>query len=199
MSGRSTGIIILAAGESSRLGQPKQLLKYRENTLLQIAIDAAEGAKAAYKLLILGADQEIIQKRIDLGSLSLTVNPAWEEGMSSSLKLGLQQLLELNPDLDQIITILSDQPFITSSLINALIETQASTGKGIVACRYEDTLGVPVLFDHKYFDEIMNLDGSDGAKKLIFKYSDDRETVYFPEGKIDIDTMEDYKKLRGEN
>jgi len=199
MSIRSTGIIILAAGDSSRLGQPKQLLKYRENTLLQHALDAAEEASAMYKVLVLGADQELIQKRIELGSVYLTVNPDWEEGMSSSLNLALKHLLFKKPDLDQIVTVLSDQPFITSSLINALIETQASSGRGIVACRYEDTLGVPVLFDKKYFDEILDLCGSDGAKKLIYKYSGDRETVYFPEGKIDIDTMEDYKKLRGEN
>jgi len=198
MSARSTGIIILAAGDSSRLGQPKQLLMYRENTLLQIALDASEGASAMYKILVLGAEQETIKKRIDLGSTVLTVNPDWEAGMSSSLNIALEQLLDLEPDLDQIVTLLSDQPFITSSLINALIETQASSGKGIVACKYEDTLGVPVLFDKKYFGEIMDMGGSDGAKKLIYKYDDDRETVYFPEGKIDIDTMEDYKKLRGE-
>jgi molybdenum cofactor cytidylyltransferase len=199
MSARSTGIILLAAGDSSRLGQPKQLLHYKESTLLQIAIDAADEASAKHKLLVLGANSELIKKSIDLKSISLTENPDWKDGMSSSLNVALRQLLKLDPEMDQIITVLSDQPFITSSLINALIATQTSSGKGIVACRYEDTLGVPVLFDKKYFDEILDLDGSMGAKKLIFQYPDDRDTVYFPEGKIDIDTLEDYKKLAGEN
>jgi len=197
MSNKTTAIIILAAGSSSRLGQPKQLLKYDGRSLLQIAIDAAEQSDAHDKVLVLGADAEEIKKDIKLKSIYLTVNQGWGLGMSKSLEVALKQLLENNPELDQVLVLLCDQPYVTSSLLNAMIATQKSSGKGIVACKYQDTLGVPVLFNKKYFEELMDLSGQKGAKKLIYEHDDDLATVFFPEGKIDIDTKEDYDQLLG--
>jgi len=197
MFSRSTAIIILAAGNSSRLGQPKQLLNYDGKTLLQIAIDAADESEAESKILVLGSEAEDIQKNIKLKSVYLTINQSWQLGMSKTLEVALNQLLEKNSALDQILVMLCDQPFVTPSLLNAMISTQASSGKGIVACKYQETLGVPVLFDKKYFQELLDLSGKKGAKELIFKHDDDLATVFFPEGKIDIDTKDDYDKLLG--
>lgn len=197
MSDRATAIVILAAGNSSRLGQPKQLLKYKGRTLLQIAIDAADHCEAVAKILVLGANAEEIQNKIELKSVILTINQYWELGMSKSLEVVINKLLKEKPFIDQILVLLSDQPYISSSLLKEIIVTQASSGKGIVACKYEDTLGVPVLFDKKYFEELIDLSGQKGAKKLIYEHNDDLATVFFPEGKIDIDTKGDYDRLLG--
>jgi molybdenum cofactor cytidylyltransferase len=197
MSDRSTAVIILAAGNSSRLGQPKQLLKYKGRTLLQIAIDAADNCEAVVKILVLGANAEDIQNEIELKSVVLTINQYWELGMSKSLEVAINKLIIEKPIIDQILVLLSDQPYISSSLLKEIIDAQASSGKGIVACKYEDTLGVPVLFDKKYFEELTDLSGQKGAKKLIYEHNDDLATVFFPEGIIDIDTKEDYDRLLG--
>ncbi|HSJ68719.1 MAG TPA: nucleotidyltransferase family protein [Anditalea sp.] len=197
MSNRSTAIIILAAGNSSRLGYPKQLLEYEGRSLLQISIDAADLCEADSKILVLGANHEDIVNTIDLKSVKLTVNQEWGLGMSKSLEVALRQLLNQDPALDQVLVLLCDQPYVTSSLLNAMIATQATTGKGIVACKYQETLGVPVLFEKKYFNELLDLSGNMGAKKLVYKHNDDLSTVFFPEGKIDIDTKEDYDRLLG--
>lgn len=197
MSNRSTAIIILAAGNSSRLGQPKQLLEFDGKSLLQIAIDTADQSEAEAKMLVLGANAEDIQRDIELKSVSLTINQDWELGMSKSLEVALRQLLTKYTAIDQILVLLSDQPYISSSLLEEMVDTQASSGKGIVACKYEDTLGVPVLFDKQYFDELLDLTGQKGAKKLIYEHNEDMATVLFPKGKIDIDTKEDYDRLLG--
>ena len=165
--------------------------------MLQIAIDAADQADVQKRMLVLGAHHKEIQNSIDLKSVDLTVNPAWEEGMSATLKVALNQVLEKDPDTDQILVMLCDQPFVDSELLDSMIAAQAAEGKGIVACYYQETFGVPVLFDRKYFEEIMALSGQDGAKQLIYKHPDDTTAIDFPEGKIDIDTKEDYENLKG--
>ncbi len=189
-----TGIIILAAGESSRLGFPKQIAKFKEKTLLQHAIDAALGSKAEKHILVLGANKDEIKKTFRGDSIPNIPNQHWQKGMASSMKKGLEYLLKFNPP-DQIIIMLCDMPYVDSKLLNKLIATQKKTGKGIVACSYADTIGVPILFTKAYFEELKALSGDEGAKKVAMAHSDDCETVSFPMGKVDIDTEADLRDL----
>lgn len=189
-----TGIIILAAGESSRLGYPKQIAKYKDKTLLQLAIDAANGCDAHKRVLVLGANRDEIKKTFSGASIPNIPNPQYEKGMSSSLKIGLEYMLKFDAP-DQIIIMLCDQPFVDAKILNKLITMQEKEGKGIVACAYSKTIGVPILFGKAYFHELMELKGDEGAKKIAQAHEEDLVTISFPKGKIDIDTEEDLKDL----
>lgn len=192
-----TGIIILAAGESSRLGYPKQIAKYKDKTLLQFAIDAANGCEAHKRILVLGANRDEIKKTFPGSSIPNIPNPHFEKGMSSSLKIGLEYMLKFDPP-DQVIIMLCDQPFVDAKILNKLIATQAKEGKGIVACGYSKTVGVPILFGKAYFKELMGLKGDEGAKKIALAHEEDLVSIPFPKGKIDIDTEEDLLSLNSE-
>ncbi|WP_242502575.1 NTP transferase domain-containing protein [Flavobacterium anhuiense] len=189
------GIIILAAGNSSRLGRPKQLLKHKESTLLKNTISEALKIQNSFLIVVTGANHDVIEKGINLPEIKLSFNSEWVSGMSSSIVKGITELMLLNPDCEQCILSVCDQPFVTSSVFENLINQSKRTEKGIAASAYAETLGTPALFHQKYFEELLKLKGREGAKKLIKKYADDVVSVPFEKGNIDIDTEEDYQKL----
>lgn len=191
-----TGIIILAAGNSSRLGRAKQLLDFNGHKLLQIAIDMAEESLSNINLVVLGAYEEEIKMSINFQACNIVTNNNWSNGLSSSMIRGLSTMIEKN-SIDYVLIMLSDQPFVTKDLLDLMIKAPLERGKGIVACRYGDTLGVPVLYAQKYFDELLQLKEKEGAKKVIFNHLEDCEIIDFDQGKIDIDTQEDYDQLLG--
>lgn len=193
-----TGVIILAAGSSSRLGQPKQLLEFKGKTLLEIAVEAAQNSLANSCVIVLGANADLIVEKIRHTKVDQVVNENWENGMASSMQKGLKYLME-NSEPDQIILMLSDQPFVDSKILNLLIENKLNTNSEIIACRYKETFGVPVLFTKKYFPELLSLAGNEGAKKLVMARQDDLHTIDFPRGAIDIDTIEDYLNLKNDS
>jgi molybdenum cofactor cytidylyltransferase len=186
-----TAAIILAAGESSRLGQPKQNLLFNGQTLLEWAVDSAQRSGCNPVIVVLGANSDKI-KPIS-GTITL-YNNEWGEGMASSIKIAVN---ELNKDLsvDKVIIMLCDQPFVNATLINTLINKQAQTGKPIVACAYSGTTGVPVLFHRSLFAELLLLRGHEGAKKILTIHVNQIATVPFEQGNIDIDTPGDYENL----
>ncbi len=188
-----TGIIILAAGSSSRLGTAKQNLVYQGKTLLQRAIETAVAAEAGEVIVVLGANAGTIMPFINEYPVHVVENPGWDEGMASTIRGGLRELQKINPGFDSVILMLCDQPFVDTALLNRLI--LAKSTKKIVACAYNDTAGPPVLFDKFYVDELLLLKGQEGAKKLLTTYHDDVITISFPLGSVDVDTMEDYKKI----
>ena len=192
----SCGIVILAAGASTRLGKPKQLLQYRGKTLLDHAVSEAINAKADAIVVILGKNAEIFQKEIDKEKVYVVINKDWEEGMASSVRLGLNTLLNSKPYMDAVIFMVCDQPYISSSVLNDLIITQQKTTRQIVTCNYGESIGPPALFHKKYFKELVKLSGDTGARKIIQRNMNDVATILFPEGKIDIDTEEDYENLK---
>ena len=118
--------------------------------------------------------------------------------MSSSINNGLKEVLQVNPEIEKCIFTVCDQPFVNHAIFENLIKESAKTGKGIVASSYAETLGTPVLFDKKYFSELLNLKGQEGAKKIINRFLDDTALVPFEKGNIDIDTEDDYNKLISE-
>lgn len=189
------GIVILAAGSSSRLGSPKQILPYKSTTLLQNTIREATAVPNALVFVVTGASREIVEKEIDSRLVTMTYNPDWESGLGSSIVHGLKQTLNLVPEIDACIFSVCDQPYVTSTIFSQLIKTYKKNTKGIIASSYADTLGTPVLFDKKYFKELFELKGQEGAKKVINRFLDDTISVPFEKGDIDIDTLEDYSEL----
>lgn len=189
----NVSIIILAAGESARLGQPKQLLKYNNKTLLEHTIVQAKDSLATQIIVVLGAFSERIKSFITPYSVDIIINENWKNGMSSSLQKGLK----LVPKGNAILVLLSDQPFVNTALFNKMITKSNQTPHSIIATQYDDTLGVPALFKPLVFPSIKALKATQGAKKVILSAAKQNqvEAVSFPKGKIDIDTIEDYKQL----
>ena len=207
-----TGIIILAAGNSSRLGRPKQLLPYHGKTLL--AHIAAEALDASlYPIVVVtGAYQaevaDDLRSRFSASShglpayppraqpLEIIFNPAWQEGMASGIVAGVSKIISLDPGIEAVIIAVCDQPFISSALLRQLVASYDMSKKGIVACTYADSIGTPVWFVRHYFGQLLALSGTEGAKKLLKQHPADLATIPFPQGHIDIDTEEDAQKLK---
>ncbi len=189
-----TGIILLAAGSSSRLGRAKQLIEFQGKTLIQKAIDEAKKSEANCLVVVLGSNPGLIQTGFDISSTPFIVNPDWQHGMSSSMQSGLRFLME-KEDVDQVVLMLCDQPFVDASLLDQLITAKETSGKGIVAAAYFNTLGVPALFDGRYFEDLFQLTGSEGAKKVIFKHQAEVHALDFPLGAVDLDTEEDINQF----
>jgi molybdenum cofactor cytidylyltransferase len=189
------GVVILAAGSSSRLGQPKQLIEYKNKSLLQNIIDHSQVLSFKSKVLILGAHAEEIQKNINTGEFKVFINEEWKEGIASSIRKGVRCSLEITPDLEHILFVLSDQPFVTNELILELMDTHIHQGKTITGCRYNNTIGVPAIFSKHLFQELSLLEGDSGAKVLIKKYADQVADISFDHGSVDVDKPEDYTKL----
>jgi Uncharacterized MobA-related protein len=189
-----TRILIVAAGNSSRLGEPKQLLKYNGKTLLRNVVE--EAIKVSDSVIVVtGSGHSQISKEIENIEVNIIENVKWNEGMGSSIKMGITQLVNEFPDVQNIIISVCDQPFIEASVFSNLIQMQKDSQKGIVAAKYSETLGTPVLFTKKYFAELLKLSGREGAKKMLQKFKNDIAEINFEKGAIDIDTQSDYQKL----
>ena len=188
------GIILLAAGVSNRFGSSKQLLIFEGISLVKKMAQVA--VKASDKVIVVtGANGESVEAELKALPVNIVQNKFFEEGIASSIRIGLETLLKEFKDIESVIFIVCDQPFISPQLLRALIEKKVQTNKGIISSEYAGTLGVPVLFQQKFFEELLTLRGDTGAKKIIYEHPDEVATIDFPLGKIDIDTIEDYKLL----
>ncbi len=192
----STGIIILAAGESVRMGEPKQLLAYRGRTLLHHAIEAALTLPGAPVTIVLGAHAARIRAQLSDSRVFITENPDWRTGLSGSIRAGLNALLAAHPGMNAVIFLLCDQPLVSASHLGNLVGTHERTGRAIVASEYGGGLGVPALFSRALFPELLAMNGTEGARQIMHKHPDQAIGVTFHEGAIDIDTPADYARLR---
>lgn len=191
----NTGIIILAAGSSSRFGNTKQLLQYKGKTLLKHTIEEALKASPQLTVVVTGAKADEIAKEIKSENVEIVFNKDWQQGMASGIVIGVRTSITINKDINKLIIAVCDQPFVSSIVFQQLFQKQNNTRKHIVASAYADTIGTPALFTERYFDALMGLMGDHGAKKLLGTYRDDLATIDFPDGYIDIDTREDYENL----
>ena len=191
-----TGIIILAAGSSSRMGEPKQLMMYKNKTFLQHIISEAKNANLEPVICITGYQSDLITKNILHLEVTVVYNENWREGMGSGISAGIKQILL--SDVDSVILAVSDQPHISADLFRTMEELKDLSGKGIVAASYAGTLGTPVLFAKNYFEQLKSLNGNQGAKNIVELNMPDVRSVEFEKGKIDIDTKEDYEHLISE-
>ena len=189
------GIIILAAGTSRRLGKPKQLIPYLGKPLIQNITEVAINSSYQPIIVVLGAYKDIIEPHLNHFNINLAFNEKWSQGISTSIKCGLNYIQKLESNLDGIILMLCDQPFVSSHLINQLVVKYRQENPLIVACEYSDIIGVPALFDKSLFSELFNLTGDIGAKKLILRYHKDVLKIPFAKGEIDLDTLDDIENF----
>ncbi|MDQ3290758.1 MAG: nucleotidyltransferase family protein [Bacteroidota bacterium] len=192
----TTGLVLLAAGASVRLGSPKQNLNFQGQTLLQHAVRVAQQSGSNPIVVVLGAQANLLRSQLNFPDIHIVENSEWEEGMSASIRQGLGTLLELAPQVENVILMLCDQPFVSVELLRELITHKETSSKQIIACSYQDTVGTPALFDKHFFPELMALHGNQGAKKLLFQHSEAVATIPFELGSFDIDTTSDYTALQ---
>ena len=188
----SVSILLLAAGSSQRLGRPKQLLPFRGTTLIRHLAAEALASKAREVTVVIGASAEAVRRELsDLG-LNIRENNRWGEGLSASIRTGLETLPET---AEGVLLMLCDQPLVTSSLLNTMIDHFAAPD-GIVACEYADTVGVPVLLSRKLVPELLLLSGDVGAKEVLKAHREEVSLIPFPGGALDIDVPGDLEQLR---
>lgn len=191
------GLILLAAGASSRMEKiPKQLLKFRGKTFLRHALETALASGCRPVCVVLGANAEKLQTEIADLPIETAVNQSWATGLSSSLQAGLKKLLEIAPEINAVCIMLADQPLITSTIINNLIEIFERGENSLAVCEYAETTGVPVVLGRELFEEINELTGDAGAKKITQKHFASAGKLFVPEAALDVDSLEDYKRLK---
>ncbi|MXV50717.1 NTP transferase domain-containing protein [Pedobacter sp. HMF7647] len=186
-----TGIIILAAGGSVRMGRPKQLLPYQKSTLLRHAIDQAKQAGLG-PVMVTYSDPQI---QYDDETIYWCLNTGWEEGISSSIRKGVDELIRLYPQAEQAIIMLCDQPFVSAKLLMDLKNAAEIEKRTLAACLYGNTIGTPALFGKSYFNDLLALKGDEGAKKILLLHQNAIAAIPFAQGIIDIDTPQDYDNL----
>jgi molybdenum cofactor cytidylyltransferase len=189
------GVVILAAGASTRMGKPKQLLLHRGRTLLRCAADTALASMCDAVVVVIGAHAELVRREVEELPVLVVENRDWEKGMSSSIRTGLHELMMTRPTIDAVVVMLADQPLVTAAQINQLIDVNRNTGKRIVASAYGTVLGVPALFGRELFAEIAALNANEGARQVIANHPDEVAGVRFPEAAVDVDTPQDYELL----
>jgi molybdenum cofactor cytidylyltransferase len=188
-------LAILAAGGSRRMGRPKQLLPFRERTLLRHAVETAVASGCRPIAVVIGANAELIRDDLQPLPVLIADNREWESGIGSSLRLAIETLGAFE-DIEGILITLSDQPLVTADALNRIVETHYETGKDIVASEYADTFGVPVLIGRRLFAEVAALDGDEGARSVIARHLEDTTTVPLVEAAFDVDTTVDYERLK---
>jgi len=191
-------VIILAAGSSSRLGQSKQLVEIDGVPLLLMSTKAALDANYSNVVVVLGALSDVHKKAIDHLPVEIITHPDWEKGMGSSLKAGLQHIITSGRETNAVVVMVCDQPMIRASHLKYLRETYLTTSQKIVASRYGNITGVPALFDHSLFPELLKIKDAQGARFIIEHHAHTVATIDWPDGSIDIDTPEDLKKFKSQ-
>jgi molybdenum cofactor cytidylyltransferase len=183
--------ILLAAGESQRMGRPKQLLPFGSSTILGKTIDNLLSSRADEVIVVLGTRAGAMKQVIAGRQVKVVVNPDYRKGMSASLIAGLERV---DSKAQWVMVALADQPLIDKDTYNRLIEEALGCDMGIILPTYRSKRGNPVIFSIKYKDELLGLEGDLGGREILRKHPDDiLEVAVGSEGvTIDINNLDDY-------
>lgn len=190
------GAIVLAAGASTRMGTPKQLLPLEGSPLVLHAVMVALASAAWPVVVVLGAHAEKVRPLLARHPVLIAENSAWAEGMASSIRAGIMTLQQFSRSLEGALVALCDQPAFSAEVIAQLVATQRTTGRSIVAARYAGRNGAPAIFLREHFPALAALTGEEGARTLLNTASAHLATVDLPALAIDLDTPGDYAAQR---
>ncbi|WP_025762402.1 nucleotidyltransferase family protein [Dyadobacter tibetensis] len=188
----ATGIIMLSAGSSSRMGQPKQMLPIANQSLIQLMAEEACQSMANPVVVVTGMYHTEITVELDTYPVVVVQNKNWQKGMGSSIRVGIHKILETFPALDAVILMVSDQPYLRAQHLDNLLLTHYESNKSIIASYYKEQMGTPVLFAKDLFPDLMQLNEGSGAQPLLKLRADRATSIPFPLGNIDLDSWEDY-------
>jgi molybdenum cofactor cytidylyltransferase len=180
----SIGAVVLAAGSSRRLGEPKQLVRLREEALVERAVRVCLEAGCEPVMVVLGASADLVRKTCSFQSAVVVENERWEEGMGSSLRVGVSAL---GTDVDGVVVTTCDMPAVSPEHLRKLTRTGETT-----ASSYAGRRGVPAYFPRGMFGQLLELHGDAGARELL----KDARVVELVDGELDVDTLEDLARAR---
>ena len=196
MDSKDVMVIVLAAGEAKRMGRPKQLLRHQGKTLLQMVIQNVLSLKLPL-LVVLGAHRDEIGRSLaEYDDITMVENLHWKEGISSSIRCGIQAVLKIKDDPIGVLITLADQPEITPEHLTVLKDKGIATCK-MVATKYRNTLGVPAYFPNHCFESLMQLKGDQGARSLFTAQPEQVMDITFEPAALDIDTEQDWRDFIG--
>ncbi len=188
-------VLILAAGQSSRLGSPKQLLEFEGSPLISRVAKTAVEADIGEVFVVVGANAEQVKNELNMPHLRLVLNEEWQEGMASSIRKGLAAVEKAEPEVDGVMILVCDQPYLEAGTLREILQKQQASGLAMAASVYQGKVGTPAVFHRSIFPQLMELTGDTGARKLFNAHAGEVALVPFEKGIIDIDTKEDYEKL----
>lgn len=194
MTHERIGILLLAAGGSTRMGRPKQLLRLGGRTLVRRATATAL-AVGGPVVVVTGADAEQIAAEVRDLPVQIVENPDWPRGMGSSIRAGVQALTGSHPGLDALIVTLCDQVDVSSATLDRLVVAHRETGKELCGATFAEAVGPPALFGRRHFAELLRLPDAAGAKPVLLSHPTDLLRVPCPEAAQDLDTWEEYERL----
>jgi molybdenum cofactor cytidylyltransferase len=189
-------LLLLAAGGSTRMGRPKQLLEYGGQPLLRHSVEQALGSRCRPVVVVLGADADACRAAIHDLPVQIVLNHDWAQGMGSSIRAGMSVLAAGESAPEAVLIALCDQPLISSAFLDALVRLHVEQHAPMVAASYDSRPGVPALFARALFPRLAALDGQAGAKALL-QAADGGEllTIPAPQAAVDVDTPDDYARL----
>jgi molybdenum cofactor cytidylyltransferase len=183
------------------MGEPKQVLRYQGQTLIGRAAGAALNSQCSPVIVVLGSAADTLRDEIGGADVCVVINADWAEGMASSIRCGIAALEDATSGrAEAAILALCDQPFVTSDVLDRLVETYQKSRPPIIASAYEVNgevaCGVPALFGRELFPELLALQGAEGAKRIIARHRDKTITLPTPEAAFDVDTPDDFRILQ---
>ncbi len=192
--------IVLAAGASSRMGTPKQLLRIGPNTLLRHSVEQAIASAVRATFVVIGANAALTTTELNALPITLIENARFAEGMGTSISASIQAIEREEPPFDAVVLLTCDQPNVSAALIDELLAEHARSGAPLVASAYAGTLGVPALFAREYFNALRELPADKGAKEILMRHRDVVVPVPFEPAAIDLDTpadLDQFTRRRG--
>jgi molybdenum cofactor cytidylyltransferase len=190
------GIVLLAAGGSTRMGRPKQLLPFRGTTLLRHAARTALATGCAPLVVVLGGEAPACRQTLEGLAFSMAENADWEQGMAGSIRCGIKMLEQVYPEVRAALILVHDQPLITPEMLQKLVALWKPPDIRAAAAFYGGSVGVPAVFDRALFAELKALSGAEGAKKILLRGGPAVASIEMPEALVDIDRPEDYRRVQ---
>ena len=187
--------VVLAAGASTRLGEPKQLIQVEGERLLRRTVRLATEAGCAPVVAVLGFEAERMREALAGTGAQMVENEDWAEGMGSSLRAGMGAVSGVEPASAGVLLLVCDQPRLKVEHLQNLLRTHAAGDAPITASLYDGRTGVPAVFSRGLFPELLKIAGDRGAREVIRRHAGEARRIAWPEGSLDVDTAEDLRRL----
>lgn len=194
--GAGIAAVVLAAGASTRLGKPKQLIETDGESLLRRTVRLALEAKCAPVFVVLGSEAGRMLAEIAVLPATPVVHEGWSEGMGSSLRRGIEAVCAIQPQPEAVLLLVCDQPGLTVEHLRRLTAEQNADAGRISASGYAGRAGVPAVFGRDFFAELLKLQGDTGAREVIRRHPEATKTLAWAGGEVDVDRPEDLARLR---